>query len=81
MKKDSSQDIYLYITGWIGIGILLCYLFLKYICHIDLIHFTGPCLLNALTGFYCPGCGGTRAIVTLAKGDIVQSVVYHPCVP
>ena len=81
MKKDSSQDVYLYIIGWIGIGILLCYLFLKYICHIDLIDFAGPCLLSALTGFYCPGCGGTRAVFALAKGDIVQSFIYHPFVP
>jgi len=81
MKKDASQDIYLYIMGWIGIGLILIYLFLKYALHIDLIDFAGPCLLNALTGFYCPGCGGTRAMFALAKGDIVQSFVYHPFVP
>ena len=81
MKKDSSQDIYLYIIGWIGIVILLVYMFLKYVCHIDLIGFAGPCVLNALTGFYCPGCGGTRAVFALAKGDILKSFIYHPFVP
>ncbi len=81
MKKDSSQDIYLYIIGWVGIGLILIYLFLKYTLHIDLIDFAGPCVLNSLTGYYCPGCGGTRAVFSLAKGDILKSFVYHPFVP
>ena len=81
MKKDTSQDIYLYIIGWVGIGLSIIYLFLKYALHVDLIDFAGPCVLNMLTGFYCPGCGGTRAMFALAKGDILKSFVYQPFVP
>lgn len=81
MKKDTSQDIYLYIIGWVGIGLIIIYLFLKYALHVALIDFAGPCVLNMLTGFYCPGCGGTRAVFALAKGDILKSFVYHPFVP
>lgn len=31
---------------------------------------TGPCMLLHLTGLYCPGCGGTRAVYSLATGDV-----------
>ncbi|MBQ9121894.1 MAG: DUF2752 domain-containing protein [Lachnospiraceae bacterium] len=32
------------------------------------------------TGLYCPGCGGTRSVVALLRGNLVQSVLYHPAV-
>lgn len=31
-------------------------------------------------GFYCPGCGGTRAVKALLKGHILESLWYHPIV-
>ena len=37
-----------------------------------------PCLFHLLTGFYCPGCGGTRAIRLLLKGELIKSFCYHP---
>ncbi len=39
-----------------------------------------PCPLNQLTGWYCPGCGGTRAIRALAEGKILESICLHPLV-
>ena len=30
---------------------------------------------------YCPGCGGTRAIMSLLRGDVLTSFVLHPLVP
>lgn len=40
-----------------------------------------PCLMHALTGWYCPGCGGTRAVWFLLTGHPVMSLIYHPLVP
>ncbi|MDO5416282.1 MAG: DUF2752 domain-containing protein [Lachnospiraceae bacterium] len=40
-----------------------------------------PCLFHMLTGLYCPGCGGTRAIRLLLRGEVAKSFVYHPFVP
>lgn len=33
-----------------------------------------------MTGLPCPGCGGTRALYYLFKGNILISFQYHPVV-
>lgn len=43
--------------------------------------FIRPCIFNQLTGYYCPGCGGTRAVISLLHLNIIQSFIYHPFVP
>ena len=40
-----------------------------------------PCVFHMVTGFYCPGCGGTRAVAALLKGQLWRSFLYHPAVP
>lgn len=40
-----------------------------------------PCLFRFFTGLYCPGCGGTRAVLALLSGDLKASIYYHPFVP
>ena len=40
-----------------------------------------PCAFHSLTGLYCPGCGGTRAVRALLSGHPVLSFLYHPVVP
>ena len=40
-----------------------------------------PCLLHTLTGYYCPGCGGTRAVYALLRLELFRAFVYHPLVP
>lgn len=36
------------------------------------------CVFKVLTGWPCPGCGLTRAIVLCAHGDWSQAFVFHP---
>lgn len=38
-------------------------------------------MFHLLTGWYCPGCGGTRAVLALLHGQLWRSFVYHPIVP
>jgi hypothetical protein len=35
------------------------------------------CPFKALTGFPCPGCGITKSLVFLYRGDVATSVHYH----
>ena len=39
-----------------------------------------PCLFHLLTGLYCPGCGGTRAVRAMMAGNLGMSFQYHPLV-
>lgn len=39
-----------------------------------------PCMSVVVFHLYCPGCGGTRAVKALLKGQILLSVIYHPVV-
>lgn len=36
-----------------------------------------PCIIHKVTGFYCPGCGGTRMVISLIKLDIYQAFRYN----
>ena len=36
-----------------------------------------PCVFYELTGFYCPGCGITRVIMSLIHGEIYQAFRYN----
>ena len=80
-KTSTAMDNGLYITGWCIIGtLLLLVLFIK-ATNIQLSKYLFPCVLHSLTGLYCPGCGGTRAVAFLLHGDFLHSLVYHPFVP
>ncbi len=37
-----------------------------------------PCMFRALTGYYCVGCGLTRALHALVHGDIVRAFAMNP---
>lgn len=38
----------------------------------------GPCALHAVTGLWCPLCGGTRATAALLRGDLVAALGWNP---
>ena len=39
------------------------------------------CVFYTLTGYYCPGCGGTRSFILLSSGHIIKALYYNPIVP
>ena len=39
------------------------------------------CSSYSLWGIYCPGCGGTRSVISLLHFDIIRSFLFHPVVP
>ena len=38
------------------------------------------CFVRRKFHIYCPGCGGTRAVIALLKFDFRQSLYYNPIV-
>jgi len=40
--------------------------------------FFPACPIHALTGYYCPGCGATRALHQLLHGNIAAAFSYNP---
>lgn len=77
---DSLLDKIAYIAGIIILSLsfaLFClYLFFDF----DITEHIRPCMLHKLTGLYCPGCGGTRAVRSLLTCDILKSFYYNPVV-
>lgn len=89
MKSDQLQEeerkrieSNFYILGMClpGIGAGL-YLLIRLLPSGVLSVFSVPCLFHAVTGLYCPGCGGTRAVQVLFEGKFLLSFFYHPIVP
>jgi len=40
--------------------------------------FFPPCMFHALTGWYCVGCGITRALHALVHGDVLRAFSMNP---
>ncbi len=52
---------------------------LLYVCTgLSVLRIPIPCMLHEMTGYYCPGCGGTRSVRVLLHGDILLSLYYFP---
>lgn len=80
MKKQKTLEDWLYVISWIAlvIGGIGAGFYLKLVSLPDAPSF--PCVMWSALGLYCPGCGGTRAVIALLRGRILQSLWYHPLV-
>lgn len=79
MKRERTLEDNLFCLGCVFLGVSLVAGVLFYyvlLPHISL----SPCVAYTYFGFYCPGCGGTRAFVSLLHGHFLQSLWYHPLV-
>jgi hypothetical protein len=63
-----KNDLKIYV--WIAVAVC-AYIFF------DNIFFGGKCPFLYVCGIQCCGCGMTRAVAALMKGDIISSVKYH----
>lgn len=77
MEKTEKR---LYILGWIGIAFILFMGVVLNAANFDFLAFVPPCGFRYVTGYYCPGCGGTRAVRALLQGKLITSFLYHPFV-
>lgn len=78
LSKKEEKTLY-----WIGIGIVSVSLVTAVLFKVTGLYLPAlmpDCLFLGLTGLYCPGCGGTRAITYLYQGHLLRSFIYHPVV-
>lgn len=62
----------------------LCVAMIGFLCvivteklHINLYSFFPECYFYKYTGYFCFGCGSTRAIRSLLQGNVVKSLYYN----
>jgi len=77
IHKDQKN---LYLVGVLLIVALGVLIFMIKVLHMNYQLSSFPCIIHELTGLYCPGCGGTRAVIALFQGEILTSFMYHPVV-
>ena len=68
-KKDEKSETGLYIMGWCILAALVLLVIFLRVTGMRLSQLLGPCMIHTFTGYYCPGCGGTRAVHALFSGD------------
>lgn len=77
---NPKTDDAFYIAGIIGLAVIAIYFFIYKNMGFDIRKWLTPCLFHQITGYYCPGCGGTRAVAALGSGKILRAFCYHPFV-
>lgn len=79
---NRSLESQLYRWGWIFfITVASAVIFKKiFLPDFHITEVMRPCVFYTVTGYYCPGCGGTRSVVALLSGHILVSVVDYPMV-
>lgn len=63
--------------------IIVCAIGIIAIIGISILHYFNigiPCIFYKVTNLYCPGCGITRAIISLLKLDFYQAFRYNSLV-
>ena len=78
-RAERTEDV-LFCILIAGIVLAIGGLALLHVLGLDWIAQGAPCNIYRLTGWYCPGCGGTRAVKALLHGRIISSFLYHPAV-
>ena len=81
-ETELSLETRLYRCGW---GILIALGVLKLLQKVLFPQFvlsfgTRPCVFYTLTGYFCPGCGGTRSLRALFSGKLFVCAVDFPMI-
>lgn len=80
IKKQSVPEKGLYTAGLCILAAIAVLIVLKYTVfpEFNILNVMRPCVLYSLTGFFCPGCGGTRSVIALVHGRFLVCAVNYP---
>ena len=80
MTKNLESRLYRW--GWLFFIVIAGVTVIKRIFFpdFDVVKEMIPCVVYSLTGYYCPGCGGTRSVVALLHGNFIKCIVNFPMV-
>ncbi len=79
-NKEITVEAVLFKVGIIGLIVLLALMLADHYFPVQMGRIKLPCMFNVITGYYCPGCGGTRAFKALLGGHVIRSFMYNPTV-
>lgn len=74
LKNKNNTTKYLFVVFPFFL-IITIYIFNDFFIYLK--NFLPQCMLRKISGFYCPGCGNTRSVIALLKGDILTSLRYN----
>lgn len=78
-NMDAERGLYVVGIVMVFIGILIYAV--ASLFHVDLFHILGDtfgvCPFYRMTGYLCPGCGGTRAFHSFLTGHLINSFRYN----
>lgn len=57
--------------------LLLLFLGITYLVLVDIFHIGFVCVFHEITGLECPGCGITRCILSIFKGNFKEAFHYN----
>lgn len=80
-RQRQKIDNGIFAAGWILAAFAAVFYMTVKTGILPLYRYAAPCLFHRMTGFYCPGCGGTRSFFALCRGELLTSFRLYPLVP
>ncbi len=72
----------LFLAGWLILAAIILLATIKKCIfpEVNIIASMFPCYIYETTGFLCPGCGGSRSVAALLRGEVLTSLINFPLV-
>lgn len=81
MRNRKKEETALFYIGWALVFVAAVLVLMYRTIPLPFLKLMPPCIFHSVTGLYCPGCGGTRAVSALLHGHIITAFLCHPLVP